>query len=152
MTVGDSVHFTSSVLLPVTIEEAFAFTSDPVNWPTFVPACRSVHVLGWAVSGGRARITSRFLGRTLTSEVELTAWEPPTGFSYTLRTPGAPTLRNIRTFASHEGGTRVTATTEATPRPRAAGMADRVRLLAFRLMVRRAGRRLAAVVPDGRTG
>jgi carbon monoxide dehydrogenase subunit G len=78
-------------VLPLPPEEAFAFVADPVRWPLFVPGVRSVHKEDdWGQVGGHAHLTSVVLGRSVTMDLELTEWDPPRSFRYTVSQGGKP--------------------------------------------------------------
>lgn len=80
-------------ILQVTPDRAFAFVSDPRNWPTFFDPVRSAEALtGWGRPGGRGRLVTSFLGRAVTSDLEVTEWDPPWVFRYTARQRGRPDL------------------------------------------------------------
>ena len=87
---------------------------------------------GWEGMGGRARMTNAFLGRSVTSELEMTVWDPPREFGYISRQPDGPPLHNHRVFEPVPGGTRLRGTTEAVLRPGLPGMVDRVQEQALR--------------------
>jgi glyoxylase-like metal-dependent hydrolase (beta-lactamase superfamily II) len=126
-------------VLPLSEEEAFAFITDPDTWPAFFDSLRSTERdPDWGQPGGHARMTNRILGRTLRSELELTEWDPPRGFSYLARQPGEPDLDNRRVLEAVPGGTRLHGTTTIVVRPGAAGMADRARLRVIDRMYRKA--------------
>lgn len=115
--------------VPLPIDQAFAFVSDPESWPLFFSTMQSVEKgADWGSVGGGARLTSAFLGRSITSDLELTVWDPPREFRYVMRQPGKPSLDNRRTFEEVAGGTRLGGSTEAEPRGGLAGLADRVQL------------------------
>ena len=78
-------------MLPLPPEEAFAFVADPVNWPLFVPSVRSVREDDdWGEVGGHAQLTSVVFGRSVTMDLELTEWNPPRSFRYTVSQGGKP--------------------------------------------------------------
>jgi glyoxylase-like metal-dependent hydrolase (beta-lactamase superfamily II) len=133
--------------LPTPPAEAFAFVSDPRNWPAFISSL--VSAAGdddWGRVGGHGRMTTRFLGRTIESTMELTTWDPPREFRYRSRQPGAPDLDNRRTFEPIPTGTRLRGTTVVVPRPGAAGLADRAQVLALRRLYAGAMKRLPEVI------
>jgi glyoxylase-like metal-dependent hydrolase (beta-lactamase superfamily II) len=126
-------------VLPLSEEEAFAFITDPDTWPSFFDSLRSTERdPDWGRPGGHAHMTNRVLGRTVHSELELTEWDPPRGFSYLAHHPGDPDLDNRRDLEAVPGGTRLHGTTTMVVRPGAAGMADRARLRVLDRMYRRA--------------
>jgi len=78
------VEIAYGAVVPLPPEAAFAFVSDPTTWPRFFDALESAEPLdGWGTVGGRGRMTTRFLGSSVTSELELTEWDPPRAFRYT---------------------------------------------------------------------
>ena len=85
-----------------------------------------------ASGAGRATMTNVIAGRTFTSELEMTVWDPPREFRYLARQPGAPALDNRRVFEPAPSGTRMRGTTEGALRAGVQGLADRVRLQALR--------------------
>jgi hypothetical protein len=114
-----AVQISYDAALPIPPVEAFAFVSDPRNWPRFIDNLRSADPDDdWAEVGGRGHMTTRFLGRTIESTMEITVWDPPREFRYTSRQPGAPDLDNHRVFEAIRGGTRLRGTTEAMPAAR----------------------------------
>src|SRR5215204_873625 len=93
------VEIAYGAVVPLPPEAAFAFVSDPTTWPRFFDALESAGPLdGWGAVGGRGRMTTRFLGSSVTSELELTEWDPPRAFRYTARQAGRPDLDNLRVF------------------------------------------------------
>ena len=91
-------------------------------------------------------MTTRFLGRTVESAMEITTWDPPREFRYRSRQPGAPDLDNRRTFEPIPQGTRLRGTTVVVPRPGVAGLADRAQVLALRRLYAGAMKRLLEVI------
>jgi hypothetical protein len=86
-----TVKITFEAIVPLGAEEAFAFVSDPSNWPKFSLQLESVEKgEDWGRVGGHTRFTNRILGRSVTSDRELTEWDPPRMFRYTMRQPGKP--------------------------------------------------------------
>ncbi len=130
---GAPSRISYGAVVPLPPDEAFAFVSEPLNWPAFFSTVRNVSKgPQWAGVGGRASMTSAFMGRTITSELEMTVWDPPHEFRYLMRQPGAPTLDNRRVFEPVPGGTRMRGSTEATARIGVLGLIDRARLRALR--------------------
>jgi glyoxylase-like metal-dependent hydrolase (beta-lactamase superfamily II) len=116
-------------ILPLEPDAAFAFVADPTNWGSFFDELQDAEAdLDWGQLGGHARMTLRFYGRTTTSELELTEWDPPHGFSYLARQGNAPSLTNRRVLTAVPGGTELRGTTEAVLRSGASGLADRAQL------------------------
>jgi glyoxylase-like metal-dependent hydrolase (beta-lactamase superfamily II) len=131
---GQPVRITYEAVIPLPPQEAFAFLTEPRNWPSFVSSMRSTSKeAGWEGIGGRAEMANTFMGRRVTSELEMTAWDPPREFGYVSRQPGAPSLHNRRVLDPVPGGTRLRGTTEAVLRSGLPGLLDRVQ----RQMLRR---------------
>jgi hypothetical protein len=131
--VGAPSRISYGAVVPLPPDEAFAFVSDPLNWPSFIRSMRSVSKQpDWQGVGGRATMTNVIAGRTFTSELEMTVWDPPREFRYLARQPGAPALDNRRVFEPAPSGTRMRGTTEGALRAGVQGLADRVRLQALR--------------------
>ena len=139
-------------VLPLPHEEAFAFVADPVNWPLFFPGVRAVNKAeDWGQVGGHAHLTSVVLGRSVTMDLELTEWDPPRAFRYTVSQGGKPANDdNRRTFEPVPGGTRLTGTTEITARRGPAGLLDRLQMLLVRRLFASAMARLPAVAAERR--
>ncbi len=140
---GQLVRFTYGAVIPLPPEQAFAFLTDPLNWPSFFSSVRAASKdAGWEGIGGRAHLTTAFLGRTFTSEMVMALWEPPRELGYVSRQPGAPTLNNHRVLEPVPGGTRLQGTTEMTLRPGLPGVLDRIHERALRRMYTAAMARL----------
>jgi Polyketide cyclase / dehydrase and lipid transport len=142
-------------VVPLPPDEAFAFVSDPEKWPTFFENMRSSEGGDdWGAVGGHARMTNVLLGRSFESDMELTAWDPPREFRYTMRQPGRPDMDNRRVFEPVPGGTQLRGTTEGTLHPGLSGLIDRVYIWAMQRMFAKAMRRLpeAAGTTSGATG
>ncbi len=130
---GQPVRIAYGAVVPLPLDEAFAFVSDPLNWPSFFSAMRdSARAEEWGSVGGRAQMTNALLGRTFSSELEMTVWDPPHEFRYVARQGGAPPLDNRRVFEPAPGGTRLCGTTEVVWRQGVSGLLDRVQELALR--------------------
>ncbi len=112
-------------VLPVPVDEAFEFVSEPANWPLFFESLQSVERQeGWGRAGGRAQVVISLLGRAVTSELELTEWDPPRSFRYIARQRGWPDLDNNRVFEPAGTGTRLRFVTTAEARPGAMALVD----------------------------
>lgn len=137
-------------VLPLPPDDAFAFVADPVNWPLFFPGVRSVAKDDdWGRVGGHARLTSVILGRSLTMNLELTVWDPPKAFRYTVSQGGKPgNDDNWRIFEPVAGGTRLTGTTELPARRGAAGLLDRLQMVLVRRVFATAMARLPAAAAE----
>ena len=140
-------------VLPLPPEEAFAFVADPVNWPLFVPSVRSVNKdEDWGQVGGHAHLTSVVFGRFVTMDLELTEWNPPRSFRYTVSQGGKPgNDDNRRTFEQVAGRTRLTGTTEIPARPGLAGLLDRLQMWVVRRVFTAGMARLPAAARHRRT-
>ena len=139
-------------VLPLPPEEAFAFVADPVNWPLFFPGVRAVNrAEDWGPVGGHAHLTSAVLGRSLTMDLELTEWDPPRAFRYSVSQGGNPANDdNRRTFEPVPGGTRLTGTTEIQARRGPAGLLDRLQMLLVRRLFASAMTPLPTVAAERR--
>jgi uncharacterized protein YndB with AHSA1/START domain len=147
----DNMKITYGAILPVPIEEAFAFVSAPETWPQYFSAMQSLQSLsGWGAVGGKARIVGKFMGQTQLSELELVDWEAPVRFRYLMRTESRPTLDNLRVFSEMPEGTRLTGTTEADPRPGIRGIYDRLAARILQRLYDRAMLRLTEVIRQPR--
>ena len=121
------MKFGFQVLLPAASETVFAFVTDPVNWPLFIPGVESAEPMsGWGAPGGAARADGSFLGRTVRAEVLVLDWEAPVRFRYRMRRPGRAELDSVRLFEEAPGGTQMTGTTELIPRSGLRGLLDRL--------------------------
>jgi Polyketide cyclase / dehydrase and lipid transport len=134
-------------VLPIPVDEAFEFASEPANWPLFFESMRSAERQeGWGKVGGRAQVVTRFLGRVVTSELELTEWDPPRSFRYIMHQQGRPALDNNRIFEPAGTGTRLRFTTTAEARPGAMALVDWLYRRALLRMYRRAMARMPQTV------
>ncbi|MBK6763414.1 MAG: SRPBCC family protein [Micrococcales bacterium] len=141
-------------VVPLPPDEAFAFVSDPEKWPTFFESMRSVEKGDdWGAVGGHARMTNVLLGRSIESELELTAWDPPREYRYTARQPG-PGAALPKGVRAGTRGTQLSGTTEAALRRGLSGLIDRVWARALQGMFAKAMRRLPEAVrkTSGATG
>ena len=139
--------------IPVDIEQAFAFVADPSTWPSFFP-CIETAAAGqdWGRVGGRGRMTTRFLGRKVVSDMELTQWDPPHAFRYTARQRGRPELDNQRVFTTAARGTRLVGTTTVQLRRGLPGLFDRISVAVLARVYDRAMAQLADRIPHRVTG
>ncbi len=146
------MRVTYGAVLPLPQEDAFAFVADPLNWPSFSPGVRSVTKDDdWGRVGGHAHITSAVLGRSLEMELELTEWNPPDSFRYSVSQHGKPTNDdNRRSFTPTEGGTRLVGSTEIGARPLPAGLLDRLPMILVRVVFAVAMSRLPAAASQHR--
>lgn len=136
-------------VVPLPPDEAFAFVSDPATWPTFFATLESATAgEGWGATGGHGRMVTRFMGSSVTSELELTEWDPPRTFRYAARQAGRPDLDNRRVFTAVAAGTRLDGTTSITVRPGAKGVVDRLTLRVLARVYAKAMRRLPVVARE----
>ena len=149
---GGSMKVRYGAVLPLPPQEAFAFVADPVNWPLFFPGVRCVAKDDdWGRVGGHARLTTVVLGRSQTMDLELTEWDPPRAFRYTVSQGGKPgNDDNRRTFQPVAGGTRLTGTTEIPARRGPAGLLDRLQMVLVRRVFATAMARLPAAAAEHR--
>jgi hypothetical protein len=146
MAVERSEEIAYGAVLPMDPDRAFAFVSEPANWPRFFASVRSAEAgPDWYRVGGHGRMVTSFLGRDVTSDLELTSWDAPREFRYVARQRGRPDLDNRRVFVATEGGTRLAGTTRIRRRPGLAGLADRLTLRVLHGVFRKAMRRLPEV-------
>jgi hypothetical protein len=91
--------------------------ADPVNWSLFTPNVRSViKDRDWGRVGGHPHLNSVVLSRSVTMDVEVTEWDPPRSFRYTVSQGGKPgNDDNRRMFEPVSGGTRLTRRTVPGP-------------------------------------
>jgi hypothetical protein len=138
------VKTTYAAVLPLPQREAFAFVADPENWPLFLPSVRSVRKEpDWGRLGGHAHITNVVLGRAFTMDLELTEWDPPASFRYTVSQGGKPgNDDNRRSFEPVPGGTRLIGSTEIAARAGVPGLLDRLQM---RLVARVFAQAMAAL-------
>jgi hypothetical protein len=139
-------------VIPLPPEAAFTFVADPVHCPLFVPSVRSVHKDDdWGQVGGHAHLTSVVLGRSVTMDLQLTEWDPPRSFRYTVFQGGKPgNDDNRRTFEPVASGTRLTGTTEIPARRGLAGLLDRLQMRVVRRVFTAGMARLPAVAAQHR--
>ncbi|HEX5532861.1 MAG TPA: SRPBCC family protein [Actinomycetales bacterium] len=122
-------------VLPLPPEDAFSFVADPENWPLFLPTVRSASKnRDWGQVGGHAHLTNKVLGRLFSMDLELTEWDPPRSFRYTVSQGGKPgNDDNRRSFEPVPGGTRLTGLTEISTQ---AGVLGLLGHLQMRLVAR----------------
>ena len=146
------MKITYGAVLPLPLEEAFTFVADPLNWPTFFPGVRAVDKdADWGSVGGRARLTTVVLRRSMTMYLELTEWDPPNAFRYSVSQDAGPgNDDNRRTFTPVLDGTRMTGTTEIPTRSGLHGVVDRLQLLIVRAVFAKAMSRLPAAAAEHR--
>ncbi len=99
------------------VEDVFAVLSNPENSPKWSSAALECKITsaGPIGVGSTARTVSKFLGRRLESESELTEYEPNRKFAVQSKSRQFPFQASM-TFEPIEGGTRVNVTFVAEPR------------------------------------
>ena len=124
-------------VLPISIDQAFDFVSNPANWPSFFQRMESAEAVeGWGAVGGRPRWSHRIFGQDIGTDLVLLEWNRPHSFRYVGHNHGRADTDNSRVFEVVPGGTRLTGTTTAQPQPGLSGWLDRVTLLAARRVFR----------------
>ncbi len=143
------MQVTYEVVVPTTQEVAFAFVSNPDNWTRFIKGLQSARGDDdWGRVGGHGHAVLRFLGRDVRSELEITKWDPPHGFSYIMAPEGRPPVDNRRTFEAVTAGTHFVGTSTGTPRSGLAGLFDRVQLRMVKRVMDTSLHRLATLLPN----
>ncbi len=98
------------------VEDVFAVLSNPENSPKWSSASLEAKITssGTFGVGSTARTVSKFLGRRLESEMELTEFEPNRKFAAQSKSGPFP-FQISTTLERIEGGTQVNTTIEAEP-------------------------------------
>jgi hypothetical protein len=110
----------------VSVDEGFAYITDPANWPAYWPRfVRLDPTSRWREPGDRARLTLRLLAREVELEMTLDRLEPNSVVEYTSRQRGLPGARHWRHFDEAEGGLAYRIAIEYSPRPGWRGLLDR---------------------------
>ncbi|HVD24738.1 MAG TPA: SRPBCC family protein, partial [Gaiellaceae bacterium] len=111
----------------VTVEEGFAFITDPANWPRYWPGfVRVEQGSRWSEPGDQARVVTRLLGREVELHMTLRRFEPNRLVEYESRQRGLPDARHERHFATADGGFRYRLVVEYEPRSGLRGLYDRM--------------------------
>lgn len=111
----------------VTVEEGFAFITDPANWPRYWPGLVRVEQGSrWSEPGDQARVVTRLLGREVELHMTLRRFEPNRLVEYESRQRGLPDARHERHFATADGGFRYRLVVEYEPRSGLRGLYDRM--------------------------
>jgi len=111
----------------VTVEEGFAFITDPANWPRYWPGLVRVEQGSrWSEPGDQARVVTRLLGREVELHMTLRRFEPNRLVEYESRQRGLPDARHERHFATADGGFRFRLVVEYEPRSGLRGLYDRM--------------------------
>jgi hypothetical protein len=123
------VRIESAQRYDVSVEQGFAFITNPANWPTFWPGfVRLEPDSSWGASGDTARLVTRVLGRERTLTMTVTKFEPNRLVTYTSTQPGLPDVEHERHFERDGDGLVYRLVVEYEPRRGLAGFADRVLL------------------------
>ena len=110
----------------VGVERAFAFVTDPVNWPTFWPGyVRLEEGSHWGVAGDTARLVTRMLGRERVLTMRIVTLEPNRRVTYASTQPGLPDASHERHFEPDDDGFIYRLVVEYQPRAGIAGLFDR---------------------------
>ena len=113
----------------VPVERAFAFITDPANWPTFWPGyVRLIEGSRWRATGDVARLITRLLGSQRELTMTITAFEPYRLVTYTSTQSGLPDARHERHFTAAGPAFVYGLVVEYGARPGMAGLFDRLLL------------------------
>ena len=89
----------------VPVERAFAFITDPANWPRFWPGfVRLEEGSAWTEVGDTARLVTELLGRERLLTMTITAFERDRLVTYTSTQPGLPDAEHERHFEPDDTG------------------------------------------------
>ena len=89
-----------------TPEDVFAYLTDPENLPEWQASALECRWEGARAAGARIHERRTFLGREVTSEVEVTAYEPDRRFA--LRSLAGPLpFEAVHVLEPRDGGTRL---------------------------------------------
>jgi hypothetical protein len=113
----------------IPIERAFAFITDPGNWPKFWPGFVAL-VPGsrWGAVGDTTRLVSRLLGRDRELTMTLTTFDTNRLVAYRSVQDGLPDVHHERAFTPDGDGFIYGLAAVYTPRPGLAGLFDRIAL------------------------
>jgi hypothetical protein len=113
----------------VPVERGFAFITNTANWPKFWPGfVRLEPGSDWGAPGDTARLVTRLLGRDRELAMTVKTFEPNRLVTYTSTQPGLPDAYHERHFQPDRNGFVYRLVVEYEPRPRIAGLFDRVLL------------------------
>jgi hypothetical protein len=113
----------------VPVERGFAFITNTANWPKFWPGfVRLEPGSDWGAPGDTARLVTRLLGRDRELAMTVKTFEPNRLVTYTSTQPGLPDAYHERHFQPDGNGFVYRLVVEYEPRPRIAGLFDRVLL------------------------
>ena len=96
-----AVRLERSRFYPVPRERAFAYITDPRNWPGYWPDLVAVvdpERARWRQPGDTMRLRMRLLGRTTELAMTLEQFEPPSRVTYRSVQPGLPDAHHERHF------------------------------------------------------
>jgi uncharacterized protein YndB with AHSA1/START domain len=110
---------------PVARERAFAYITDPRNWPEYWPGLVAIMDRRWGRPGDEMRLRMRLLGRTTTLAMTLDHLEPPARVAYHSVQPGLPDARHERHFEPAADGFTYRLVVTYEPRPGLTGWFDR---------------------------
>lgn len=110
-------------------EAAFAYITDPRNWPAYWPDLVAVvdpERARWRAPGDTMRLRMRLLGRTTELTMTLDRFEPPARVTYRSVQPGLPDAHHERLFEPAAGGFTYRLVVTHAVRSGAAGWFDRI--------------------------
>lgn len=143
---GRTVTLSYQATLAQPAAAAFAFVSEPATWPRFFSSIEHAERdADWGRVGGRGRMTTRFLGRPVTSQLEITEWAAPLSFRYVARHANRPELDNLRVFEPTAAGTVLRGTTTLELRGGPHWLSDRLSAWMLQRVYDRAMLRLGEV-------
>jgi uncharacterized protein YndB with AHSA1/START domain len=143
----------------VSREAAFAYITDPDNWPAYWPDLVGITDLPnarWREPGDTMRLRLRLGGRQVNLHMTMDRIEPPSLVTYDTAQPGLPDAAHERHFEPADEGFTYRVIVTYVPRPGPAGVLDRT---VIKRGIRRALRRtldnldrpLASLPADGNT-
>ena len=100
----------------------------------------------WGAVGGHARMTNAFLGRQITTDLELTVWDPPREFRSPGDPVGRPSAGQLEGVRAGTRGNPVEGHDGDRGWSRAYRLVDRVKMRAIQRMYAKAMQRLPEVV------
>jgi uncharacterized protein YndB with AHSA1/START domain len=113
---GDVIRLESSIVIDRPVDEVFAFTTDPSKLAEWQHGAVEARVEGPMQPGAKIVETRLFLGRRVTSTLEVVDFEPPRRFA--LRALSGPVrFRFEQTTEAEDGATRVSVVVEGDPGP-----------------------------------
>jgi uncharacterized protein YbjT (DUF2867 family)/ligand-binding SRPBCC domain-containing protein len=108
--VGETAVFEASHTVPVDLETAFAFFSEPANLGRLTPRLLRFRLLDaprHVEAGTRLRYRMAPLGLPVTWVAEIAEWRPPHGFAHVQMRGPYEVWRHAHTLSAVEGGTEV---------------------------------------------